>query len=190
MRNIEYITNGFGGPIPVPPAPSVPSYLPSHVSNSYAGPSSAQWFNYAPIETKIRAYLESVPVPQYMIEAAVQTYRTSGYSGFKKTVDFINYFYDSLNAEHNAYLSRPYKGSKPGLEFKNIINRSLNTAFSRIGSNSFINAISTFYKSIFAQIPDSEPYPDGWISRKLKNKVSNPANWIVEITQIVGNKYG
>jgi len=182
MRAVDYVTNGFGGPTPVP-VPTLPSYLPSYPSDSYAGPSGRQWFNYAPIETKIRAYLASVPVAQNIVEAAVQTYRTSGYSGFEKAVNFLSALGEAAQAGERAYASRPYKGTKPGTEYKDYINRALNTAFSRVGSNPLINAIATFYRSIVAQIPDSEQNPDRWIAARMP-EIAAPPFWLRSVARI------
>jgi hypothetical protein len=166
------------------PVPSFPgSAAIGNVGPSYAGPSGSQGIRYAPIETKIRAYLASVPVAQNIVEAAVQTYRTSGYSGFEKAVNFMSALREAGGASWRAYESRPYKGTKPGTEYKAYINRALNTALSRVGSNPLINAIVTFYKSIVAQVPDSEKNPDSWMSARLSN-IETPPYWILGVTRI------
>ena len=189
MRAVDYVTHGFGGPTPVPvptpvTIPTVPSYAaPVNVDRSYAGPSGSGGIKYAPIETQIRAYLASVPVAQNIVEAAVQTYRTSGYSGFEKAVNFLSALGESAQAGERAYASRPYKGTKPGTEYKAYVNGALNTALSRVGSNPLINAIVTFYRSMVAQVPDSEQNPDRWIAARMSN-VQAPPFWLRSVARI------
>lgn len=198
MRAVDYVTHGFGyqppmpvpapTPVPVPtpvtiPFPQLPTDIkvPTGYSTSPSGPSGLK---YAPVETKIREYLASVPVPQYIIEAAVQTYRTSGYAGFQKVLNFMSAIGQAANAGEQLMISSgAYKGSQPGAAYKKFINGALNTAVSRVGSNPLISAIATFYRSLVAQVPDSEPNPDRWISSRTR-EIAMPPLWVRGVERI------
>lgn len=191
MRNVEYITNGFGGPIPIPPAPSIPSYLPSYPSDSYAGPSGRQWFNYAPIETKIRAYLESFAVPQNIVEAAISTYNKFGPSGLQKTVQFVDATEDAEGAFVRMFPNAisQIRGPMAGRFFKRALNSLFNTAASRIGLNPLSSALLTNLRNDLNRIPDSSTDPKSQF-QSGSFYLSSMKFWASGIVKISENRYG
>ena len=184
MRNVEYITNGFGGPIPIPPAPSIPSYLPSYPSDSYAGPSGRQWFNYAPIETKIRAYLESVPVPQNIVEAAIRTYNKFGPSGLQKTVQFVDAIEDAEGALERMFpnIRNQLRGPMAGLAYKRAFNGILNTAASRIGLTPLSSELRQTIRERLNRIPDSSIDPKSQFNQLIPSYIQSMRIWVGYLT--------
>ena len=91
MRAVDYVTNGFGGVVSdivrlAVPAPTIGTFAPPIAPPS--GPSGPSGLQYAPVETKMRVFLESLRLPQYIVEAAIQTYRTRGVAGLIQAKNF------------------------------------------------------------------------------------------------------
>lgn len=173
MRAVDYVRNGFGGvvddiirlSVPVPPSIGVPAAPPANLPLFNSGPSGASGLQFAPVETKIRAFLESSRFPQYIVEAAVQTYRTRGVAGLIQVKNFgeaLGPAFDAAmrlakqQAERTGYANF-------GALYRNVITRALNTAASRTGANPLTNSMRTFYTSAASSIPNSSRDPEGYL---------------------------
>lgn len=168
MRAVDYVTQGFGTP------PSGPS-----------GPSGLQ---YAPVETKMRAFLESLRLPQYIVEAAIQTYRTRGVAGMIQAKNFGEAlgpaFYAAMRTVRGQAERTGYANF--GALYKNAITRALNAAASRTGANPLTNSMRTFYTSAASSIPNSSRDPEGYlfnIIRQTPELGSYDLNRLVGIAQ-------
>lgn len=180
MRAVDYVTNGFGGvvddiirlsvPVP-PPSISVPVPPPSisvPVANLplfNSGPSGASGLQFAPVETKIRALLESSRFPQYIVEAAVQTYRTRGVAGLIQAKNFGEALGPAFQAAMRLAKQQAERTgyANLGALYRNVITGALNTAASRTGTNPLINSMRTFYTSAASSIPNSSRDPEGYM---------------------------
>lgn len=174
MRAVDYVTNGFGGvvddiirtSVPVlPPSIAVPIAPPANLPLFNSGPSGASGIQFAPVETKIRALLESSGFPQYIVEAAIQTYRTRGVAGFIQAKNFGEALGPAFQAAMRLAKSQAERTGyvKLGLLYRNAITGTLNTAASRTGTNPLINSMRTFYTSAASSIPDSSRDPEGYM---------------------------
>ena len=189
MRNVEYITNGFGGPGPIGQI-----YFPGNIENagpSYAGPSGSRGIQYAPIETKIRSYLASVPVPQNIVEAAISTYNKFGPSGLQKTVQFVDAIEDAEGAFVRMFPNAisQIRGPMAGRFFKRALNSLLNTAASRIGLNPLSSALLTNLRNDLNRIPDSSTDPKSQLESG-PFYFSSMKLWASGIANISENRYG
>lgn len=174
MRQVDYVTNGFGGvvddiikiPVPIPNliAPTSPTLpvVSAYAASSPSGPSGIQL---APVETKIRALLEPSGFPQYIVEAAIQTYRTRGVAGFIQAKNFGEALGPAFQAAMRLAKSQAERTgyAKLGLLYRNAITGTLNTAASRTGTNPLINSMRSFYTSAASSIPDSSRDPEGYM---------------------------
>ena len=141
MRNVEYITNGFGGlPIPQP-------------TIGLAGA------NYP--EDAIRQNLISSNVPDSFVNAAIATYRKFGSSGFRRTFAFVEAVEQAEGALGRFYpnIKSQLSGPNAGAVYKRGIKSMLNTAASRIGLTPLSSAILNGTNLWLNSIPDSSTDP-------------------------------
>ena len=170
MRNVEYITNGFGGPGPMPSTPNYGIQIatpdPRFIND---GPSGSNAFQYAPPETKIRLYLEAAQFPQHAIEAAVRTFKSSGVAGFQKLQIWMEAVGQAFDALENSYRSGFYRtsGKTPTQTYRKMVDAALNTATSRVGLNPLISSIRSGYTNIINAIPNSSVNPDQDLGRLM-----------------------
>lgn len=197
MRAVDYVTNGFGGvyddiirlTVPViPPSIAAPTLPSANIPLYNSGPSGASGLQYAPVETKIRAFLESARFPQYMVEAAVQTYRTRGVAGLIQAKNFGEAlgpaFYAAMRTVRGQAERTGYANF--GALYRDAITRTLNTAASRTGANPLTNSMRTFYTSAASSIPNSSRDPEGYlfnIIRKTPELGSYDLNRLIGIAQ-------
>ena len=128
MRNVEYITNGFG-------APSQRAYAPDVLSS-------------------IRQALPGAP--DIVIKAALATFDKFGPAGFQRTANFLEALQNSDEVLLRLFpnlLSQPISGAK----FKSLINSLLNTAASRAGLTPLSSAIIQGYREILQEIDNRDP---------------------------------
>lgn len=180
MRSVDYVTNGFGGvvddiiklSVPVPTIGPIVPNLPSAPAESYrtASPSGASGIQFAPVETKIRALLESARFPQYIVEAAVQTYRTRGVAGLIQAKNFGQAVGPAFQAAMRLAKQQAERTgyANLGALYRNAITGALNTAASRTGTNPLINSMRTFYTSAASSIPNSSRDPEGYLFNILR----------------------
>ena len=128
MRNVEYITNGFG-----------------------AAPQRA----YAPdVLSSIRYALPGAP--DIVIKAALATFDKFGPAGFQRTANFMEALQNTDDALLRLFpniLSQPISGAK----FKSLFNGMLNTAASRTGLTPLSSIIIQGYREILQDINDTDP---------------------------------
>jgi hypothetical protein len=128
MRNVEYITNGFG-------APPQRAYAPDVLSS-------------------IRQALPGAP--DSVINAALATFDKFGPAGFQRTASFLEALPNTGNALLRLFpnlLSQPILGAK----FKSLFNGLLNTAASRAGLTPLSSIIIQAYREILQEIDDRDP---------------------------------
>ena len=128
MRNVEYITNGFG-------APPQRAYDPDFLSS-------------------IRQALPGAP--DIVINAALETFNKFGPAGFQRTANFIDALQntdDALLQLFPSIFSQPISGAK----FKSLFNGLLNTAASRAGLTPLSSIIIQGYREILQEIDDRNP---------------------------------
>ena len=180
MRAVDYVTHGFGGVVddiirisaPVPTiGPAVPALPPVPLDNyGTASPSGASGLQYAPVETKIRAFLESARFPQYIVEAAVQTYRTRGAAGLIQAENFGQALKPAFQAAMRLAMQQAERTgyANLGALYKGVITGALNTAASRTGTNPLVNAMRTYYTSIIASVPNSSRDPEAYLFKIIR----------------------
>lgn len=128
MRNVEFITNGFG-------APPQRAYAPDVLSS-------------------IRQALPGAP--DIVIKAALATFDKFGPAGFQRTANFLEALPRAGNALERIFpnlLSQPISGAK----FKILFNRLLNTAASKGGLTPLSSIIIQGYREILQEIDDRNP---------------------------------
>lgn len=128
MRNVEYITNGFG-------APPQRAYAPDVLSS-------------------IRQALPGAP--DSVIKAALATFDKFGPAGFQRTANFIRAFQrsdDSLLSLYPNLLSQPISGAR----LKSLFNGMLNTAASRAGLTPLSSIFIQAYREVLQEIDDKDP---------------------------------
>lgn len=128
MRNVQYITNGFG-------APPQRAYQPDVLSS-------------------IRQALPGAP--DSVIKAALATFDKFGPAGFQRTADFIVAVQrsdDSLLSLYPNLLSQPISGAR----FKSLFNGMLNTAASRAGLTPLSSIFIQAYREALQEIDDRDP---------------------------------
>jgi hypothetical protein len=128
MRNVEYITNGFG-------APPQRAYVPEVLSS-------------------IRQALPGAP--DIVIKAALATFDKFGPAGFQRTANFLEALQNSDEVLLRLFpnlLSQPISGAK----FKSLINSLLNTAASRAGLTPLSSVIIQGYREILQEIDNRDP---------------------------------
>ena len=128
MRNVQYITNGFGAP-------------PQRV--------------YAPdVLSSIRQALPGAP--DSVINAALATFDKFGPAGFQRTANFMQALYKAEDSLKRLYPNIKYQ-SISGARFKGLFNGLLNTAASRAGLTPLSSIFIQAYKEILQEIPDNSP---------------------------------
>jgi hypothetical protein len=128
MRNVEYITNGFG-------ATPQRAYVPEVLSS-------------------IRQALPGAP--DIVIKAALATFDKFGPAGFQRTANFLEALPYTDNALLRLFpniFSQPISGAK----FKRLFNSLLNTAASRAGLTPLSSIIIQGYREILQEIDDRNP---------------------------------
>jgi hypothetical protein len=159
MRNVQYITNGFGSPV----------YLEKPGT-----------FQYAPVSLE-QTIAASIPfdAPDSFKNAAIATYRQYGLQGWNKTLQFV----DAVeNAEQSLIrmfpnLKTSLSGPGAGAVYKRSIKSMLNTAASRIGltplSSAILNGVNQWLNSIPDSSTDPRMFPmPRWLSN-LRSWVNN-----------------
>ena len=131
MRNVEYITNGFG--------------LTLDMSQYPTGDALQRARQEAEKERLIGFALKDTPS---VISSAILTYRTFGPAGFQRTMNFIK-----------ALQRSPQIPSTPvsGVRFKQMMNGAINTASSIAGLTPLSSQIVRFYRYFLQQVPDNAP---------------------------------
>ena len=156
MRNVEYITNGFGAPM--------------HGLGGWAdgvaqtmrllstAQSTAQVTTFRP-EDAIRQNLYGQP--PVFADAAIATYRKFGSSGFKRTLEFVDAVEQAEGALKRFYpnIHSQLSGPNAGAVYKRGIKSMLNTAASRIGLTPLSSAILNGVNQWLNSIPDSSTDP-------------------------------
>ena len=141
MRAVDYVTQGFGAPLPVPQLNIPPEVMIVNVLRDQ---------------------------PESVVNAAIQTYRRFGASGFVRTANFVN----ALKRADDAFLRMfpgALSGQVSGARFKQIFNGLLNTAASRTGLTPFSSLIIQGYREHLDEIPDNYPNALGWWQTRIKN---------------------
>lgn len=145
MRNVEYITNGFGE-LPIPqPTIGLPGA------------------NYP--EDAIRQNLISSNVPVSFVNPAIATYRKFGPSGFRRTLNFVDAVDQAEHAFVRIYpnMKSQLSGPNAGVVYKRGIKSILNTAASRIGltplSSAILNGVNQWLDSIPNSSTDPRRFP-------------------------------
>ena len=138
MRNVEYITNGFGAPI----AAQVATFRP---------------------EDAIRQNLYGQP--PVFVDAAIATYRKFGSFGFRRTLEFVDAINQAEEAFVRFYpnVKSQLSGPNAGAVYKRGIKSMLNTAASRIGltplSSAILNGVNQWLDSIPNSSTDPRTFP-------------------------------
>ena len=138
MRAVDYVTNGFGGSLPILNSTQQESIQP-YVESAVAG----------------------YGVPLSVIKAAVRTYYQFGLSGFRRTLAFV----DAINQAEEAFVriypnvKSQLSGPNAGAVYKRGIKSMLNTAASRIGLTPLSSAILDGVNQWLDSIPNSSTDP-------------------------------
>jgi len=158
MRNVEYITNGFGAPV----------YLEKPGTFQYTPTTPEQIVDRIPFDA-----------PTSFKNAATATYRQYGYAGWSKTLQFVEAF---ENAEQSLIrmfpnLKTSLSGPGAGAVYKRSIKSMLNTAASRIGltplSSAILNGVNQWLNSIPDSSTDPRSFPMPWWLANLRSWVNN-----------------
>jgi hypothetical protein len=114
-------------------------------------------------------YLEASKFPQYAIEAAVRTFKSSGVAGFQKLQIWMEALGQANDVLENQYRSGFYRasGKTPAQTYQKMIFATINTATSRVGSNPLIAAIASGYTNVVNAIPNSSVNPDQDLGRLM-----------------------
>jgi len=188
MRVVDYVTQGFGGKY----APPVEIYFQNPIRFNPGpfnpGPSGFG-IEYAPVETKIRLFLESERFPQYIVEAAIKTYQTRGVAGLVQTKNFGEALGPAfVAAEKFAYQQAERTGyANLGALYRNAITGTLNAAAVRTGTNPMINSLRTFYTSAASSIPNSSRDPERYLRNILRQ---SPGLGTYEMDRLIGIAQG
>ena len=162
MRNVEYITNGFGAPV----------YLEKPGA-----------FQYAPVslEQRLADIAASIPfdAPTSFKNAAIATYRQYGVQGWNKTRQFVDATEDAEQSLIRMFpnIKSQLSGPNAGAVYKRGIKSILNTAASRIGltplSSAILNGVNQWLNSIPDSSTDPRMFPMPlWLSN-LRSWVNN-----------------
>ena len=167
MRAVDYVTNGFGGPMgDLARLAQTPEFQAAAAAANRQSASLPVPQLSIPPDVMIRNVLRDEP--ESVVNAAIQTYRRFGASGFVRTANFVN----ALQRTDDAFLSifpGALSGQVSGARFKQIFNGLLNTAASRTGLTPFSSLIIQGYREVLAEIPDNYPNALGWWQTRIKN---------------------
>ena len=170
MRNVEYITNGFGAPMH-----GLGGWADGLAQTMRLLP-AAQVTTFRP-EDAIRQNLYGQP--PVFADAAIATYRKFGSSGFKRTLEFVDAVEQAEGALGRFYpnIKSQLSGPNAGAVYKRGIKSILNTAASRIGltplSSAILNGVNQWLNSIPDSSTDPRMFPmPPWLSN-LRSWVNN-----------------
>lgn len=157
MRNVEYITNGFGA------------------SLSILNPTQQQ---------SIQPYVESAVagygVPLSVIKAAVRTYYQFGPSGFRRTLAFVDAIEDADGALERMFpnIRNQLRGPMAGLAYKRAFNGLLNTAASRSGLTPLSSELVQTIRERLNRIPDSSTDPKSQFNQLIPSYIQSMRIWV------------
>lgn len=160
MRNVEYITNGFGAPsqIMAPPAYIPPGGIQSGGGNFPAGFFDPRYTTQGPSASQV--FLKQVAafgkagLSQFS-EAGTKTLGTRGMAGLDQAINFFSRYDQSLQALSQMISQNNQTfGGRRGKEYVyEAVRRVFNAISSQVGTNPLISAIT---KSILSQINQSQ----------------------------------
>jgi hypothetical protein len=146
MRNVEYITNGFGGVIDDflrgGPSPVVESVYTKQQASLRGGTNYPRAFPPAPpSDYAVLQAFNDQNLPDPIASAGLQTYKSRGIAGIDQTVAFFGAVLEGFSAYERSGLwvvMRDRIGYEKAI--LDAFNRVFNTAVSRFGTNPLTNA--------------------------------------------------
>ena len=157
MRNVEYITNGFGASLPMLNSTQQQSIQP-YVESAVAG----------------------YGVPLSVIKAAVRTYYQFGPSGFRRTLAFVDAIEDAEGALVRMFPNLPnqLRGPMAGRAYKQAFNGLLNTAASRSGLTPLSSELVQTIRERLNRIPDSSTDPKSQLNQMIPSYIQSMRIWV------------
>jgi hypothetical protein len=167
MRAVDYVTNGFGAPLPIL-NPTQQESIQPYVESAVAG----------------------YGVPLSVIKAAVRTYYQFGPSGFRRTLSFVDAIEDAEGALVRMFPNLPNQllGPMAGLAYKRAFNALLNTAASRFGLTPLSSEIIGTIRDRLNRIPDSSTNPKSQFNQMIPSYIQSVRTWVGRLNS--GNLYG
>lgn len=157
MRAVDYVTNGFGGPIPT------------------LNPAQQQ-----SIQPYVESAVSGYGVPLAVVKAAVRTYYQFGPSGFRRTLAFVDAIEDADGALERMFpnLRNQLRGPMAGLAYKRAFNGLLNTAASRSGLTPLSSELVQTIRERLNRIPDSSTSPESQFNQMIPSYILSMRTWV------------
>jgi len=161
MRAIDYVTQGFGAPIPTLNRADIIRQQPS-------------------IQPYVERAVAGYEVPLAVIKAAVVTYNLIGPSGFNRTLAFVDAIGDAEGALERMFpnIRNQLRGPMAGLAYKRAFNGILNTAASRIGLTPLSSELVNTIRDRLNRIPDSSTDPKSQMQQMIPSYLRSMRTWV------------
>ena len=156
MRNIEYITNGFGGPSQIMPPPA---YIPpggiqsgGGGGNFPAGFFDPRYTTQGPSDSQIflkqAAAFGKAGLSEFL-EAGTKTLGTRGIAGIDQAINFFSRYDQSLQALSQMITqnNQTFGGRRGGEYVYEAVRRVFNAISSQVGTNPLISAMTKSFLS-------------------------------------------
>ena len=198
MRNVEYITNGFGGfnedlarlmQSPEFQAAARQSALRTFDPGYFSSPSGPQGASVRPTgptprnpaeaaEFAIRQNLQGLP--SAVVDAAIATYRQFGPSGLKRSADFEVAINRAEGSFIRMFPNAVDRLSKPnaGAFYKSALNSLINTAASRVGLTPLSSLMLRTYRNLLSKVPDSSMNPKNQFQDSIPEWLVTTNQWL------------